>query len=71
METTEKRIRIKINSDNTINIKPIKDSYNLKEIEEIHVSIVKQGCLYEGGAWSDEHERLVRLEFKKWIEENV
>jgi hypothetical protein len=44
--------------------------YNIKEIKEIHVSIVKQGCLYEGGSWSDEHERLVRLEFDKWFNQN-
>lgn len=62
----------KINpKDNTITIRKIKDSWNIKEMEEIHVSVVKQGCLYEGGTWSKEHERLVRLEFNKWIEENL
>ena len=45
--------------------------YSLSEVEEIHVSVMKQGCLYEGGSWSDEHERLIRLEFHKWIEKNL
>jgi hypothetical protein len=44
--------------------------YNIKEVEEIHVAVMKQGCLYEKAGWSDEHERLVRLEFKKWFEQN-
>lgn len=67
-ETTQ---LLEVNSDNTINISPIKDSWNIKEMEDIHVAVVKQGCLYEGGEWSDEHERLVRLEFNKWIYENL
>ena len=45
--------------------------YSIDEVEEIHVEIVKRGCLYEGGDWSSEHERLVRLEFKKWKEQEL
>lgn len=63
---------VKVNpKDNTITIKKIKDSFTLQEIEEIHVSVVKQGCLYEGGSWTDEHERLVRIEFNKYVKENL
>jgi hypothetical protein len=52
-------------------INEVKNSWDIKEIEEIHVSVMKQGCLYEGGEWSNEHERLVRLEFNKWIKKNL
>lgn len=64
-------VSLVINKDNTINIKSIKNSWNIEEIEDIHVAVMKQGCLYEGGKWSDEHERLVRLEFNKWKKENI
>lgn len=63
---------VKVNpKDNTITIKKVKNSFTLQEIEEIHVSVVKQGCLYEGGSWTDEHERLVRIEFNKYVKENL
>lgn len=70
--TLKERLKLKINpTDNTITIKRVKDSWNITEIEEIHLAIIKQGSLYEGGTWSDEHERLVRLEFKKYKDQNL
>lgn len=63
--------QIKVDSHNTITIHAIKDSWNKKEMEDIHVAVTKQGCLYEGGVWSDEHERLVRLEFNKYSNKNL
>jgi len=61
----------KIDSNNTITIHSSKDSWNIKEMEDVHVAVMKQGCLYKSGDWSDEYERLARIEFDKWAEENL
>jgi len=63
---------IRTTSNNEVIISIVEEKlYNLSEIEEIHVAIMKQGCLYEEAGWSDEHERLVRLEFHKWLKQNI
>ncbi len=63
METNEKRIKLKINSDNTINIKPIKDSWDLNEIKVFAVKCFNAGRQYQIDSIDTFND--------KWIEENL
>lgn len=70
--TSDCCLKLKTTESNEVIISlPEEKMYSLNEMKNIHVSVMKQGCLYEGGSWTDEHERLVKLEFDKWIKENL
>jgi len=58
---------LKVDKNNFITITKCKESWSREEMEEIHVAVIRQGSLYEGGTFDDEDERLVRLEFNKYF----
>lgn len=60
----QKVLRLKINPDNTINIKPIKDSWNRSEVVELLIKALIYGNQY----YSDE---LGDKDVSNWIEENL
>ena len=63
---------LKLTSDNEVIVHLIEEKmYSLNEIRNIHVAVTKQGCLYEGGDWSDKHKTLVESEFNRYIKDNL
>ena len=58
METT-KKLRLKLNTDNTVNIKSIKDSWSREEV----IELCKKAII--AGSYSS------TFEFDKWIENEI
>ena len=58
---------VKINPDNTINIKPIKDNYSREEVIILLQNVIKDSYSYE----LEEHHGGDYRNLKKWIEENL
>jgi hypothetical protein len=63
----EQNYNLKVNPDNIINIKPIKDSWTKKELIPIFKSFYDLACR---SAFDDEGE-FQKDDFNKWIEQNL
>lgn len=60
-------LKLGINPDNTINIKPIKDNYSREEVIILLQNVIKDSYSYE----LEEHHGGDYRNLKKWIEENL
>jgi len=65
--TEENKYRLKINPDNTINIKPIKDSWNREEVIELMTKAFYTDCR----VWKNKYQDWEEVDFNEWIEKNL
>ena len=65
--TEENKYRLKINPDNTINIKPIKDSWNREEVIELMAKAFYTDCR----VWKNKYQDWEEVDFNEWIEKNL
>lgn len=66
MEANKKRLRLKVDKDNTITIKKVKDNYTREEVVQLLIN-----CCAEISSINGKLKGKEPADLYKWIEENL